>query len=338
VLVFVLGVPGSGKSYWGVNYCYDTFLNNKSSIFGQNSHFYTNIDQFSFSSFPDGVAFNLDFDDLKAKLTELHHLKINQKVSDADLQAKAKELGLLKALFVIDEAHNYFDNKDTVLVWWLSYHRHLHQNIILLTQNLSLIDSKYKAFSENFYQAMPSSLRLFSSSFRYRKYINSRMAKDHRAGTLTLKFNPDVYSLYHSGANTQGSKVILKFIAVALVLLGLFFVVLFAIKAKWSPSEPVNKSVTSSSASTAPVTPPPSASNSSVTPPVPPKTYEDIRLLCGSNSCVFNGVTLTNADVENLKRKYDFRLLSVTPFSSDFQIYVYRAKVGVINEVLAGTF
>ncbi len=74
MIVFVLGVPGSGKSYWGVNFCYDTFKNQKSNQFGKNTHFYTNIDQFSFDAFNHGLAHNLDFDDLKFFLPDLDFL------------------------------------------------------------------------------------------------------------------------------------------------------------------------------------------------------------------------------------------------------------------------
>ena len=81
---------------------------------------------------------------------------------------RAKKLNLYKALFVIDEAHNFFQTKDDVLVWWLTYHRHLYQDIFLITQNLALIDRKYKPLAEYFYKAVPSSLRLNKKVFKYK--------------------------------------------------------------------------------------------------------------------------------------------------------------------------
>lgn len=52
-------------------------------------------------------------------------------------------------LIVVDEAHNFFNKKnDEILTWWLTYHGHLYQDIILITQDLSLIDTGYKAVAE----------------------------------------------------------------------------------------------------------------------------------------------------------------------------------------------
>jgi zona occludens toxin len=220
MLEYYTGVPGSGKTYRAVSLAYDCFIDKKSKTYQKYKYFYTNINEFKFDSFnleKNNVAFVLDMDVLKKNLTELHQLYL-QKVTDEVLLERAEELNLVHTLFIIDEAHNYFDVKNTVLIWWLSYHRHLHQDIILITQNLSLIYSKYLTFGEFFYNAVSSSLRLRSSVFTYHQFIKWQLFKNSHTNTFKVKFNPLVYALYSSGANTQGTKVIHKFIAIAVFL------------------------------------------------------------------------------------------------------------------------
>jgi zona occludens toxin len=216
---YYLGLPGSGKTYRAVDHVYNCFLDDKSKLFGKYDRFFTNINEFKLDTFNASktVAYNLDMDVLKAQLAELRSLYLS-KVGDTVLMDKADELNLSNTLFIIDEAHNFFDDKNDVLVWWLSYHRHLHQDIILITQNLALIYRKYLTFGEFFYRAVPSSLRLRGGVFTYHQFVNYKLFKTSHTGTIKVKFNQAVYELYGSGANTQGHKVIYKFIAIGVVL------------------------------------------------------------------------------------------------------------------------
>ncbi len=227
MLEYYTGVPGSGKTYRAVSHAYDCFLDEKSKVYKKYKYFYTNINEFKFDAFNierEDVAFSLDMDVLIASLTELRTMYTN-KSTDAELMVRAIELNLNDALFIIDEAHNFFDLNNPVLVWWLSYHRHLHQDIILITQNLSLIYRKYLSFAEYFYNAVSSSLRIRSSVFTYHQFVKYQLTKNSHTNTFKVKFNPAVYALYSSGANTQGNKVIQRFIIIAVFLL--IVVVLF---------------------------------------------------------------------------------------------------------------
>ncbi|MFA6143789.1 MAG: zonular occludens toxin domain-containing protein [Sulfurimonas sp.] len=163
------------------------------------------------------IAYQLDMDALLISLTELRERYLS-KATDSELMELADKLNLSNTLFVIDEAHNFFDVKNDVYVWWLSYHRHLHQDIILITQNLSLIYRKYLTFGEFFYRAVPSSLRIRSGVFTYHQFIKYQLYKTSHTDTIKVKFDQKVYALYGSGANTQSKKVIYKFIAIAVVL------------------------------------------------------------------------------------------------------------------------
>lgn len=238
MLEYYTGVPGSGKTYRAVDHIYNSFLDEKHENFSKYKRFYTNINEFNFEYFNDietdqsenlkskkpttkndpldPVANNLDFDHLLANLEILRELYL-QKVPDAELMKRADELRLSDSFFVIDEAHNYFDSKNDTLVWWLSYHRHLHQDIMLITQSLDLIYRKYLRFAEFFYRAVPSSLRIRGNVFTYNQYLKWQLFKNSKSGTIKVKFNNEVYKLYGSGANTQGKKVIYKFIIFAVV-------------------------------------------------------------------------------------------------------------------------
>ena len=162
MIEFYTGVPGSGKTYKAVSYAYDCFLDEKSKNYKKFNQFYTNINELDFDSFNsdlEEVAYPLDFDLLLKSLFKLHKMFLEKK-TDSELMVLADELNLSHSLFLIDECHNYFNSNNEVLIWWLSYHRHLHQDILFMTQNLSLVFKKYLSFSEFFYKAVPSSMRL----------------------------------------------------------------------------------------------------------------------------------------------------------------------------------
>lgn len=225
MITFLTGVPGSGKTYKAVYTIFNNFSNNEKAKKDLKKDFincYTNINEFKFDNVEH--VYKLDFDDLKVKLVKLHKL-YKDKVSDDILIEKCKEFDIYKTLFVIDEAHNYFDTNDIVLVWWLSYHRHLYQDIYLITQNLSLIFTKYKTFSEFFYRAKSTAVSLDRKTFKYDVYINSRLAMNSRSHTEKLPKLKEVFDLYHSGDSVSVSNILLKFYIFAffMVLSGVLF-------------------------------------------------------------------------------------------------------------------
>lgn len=227
MITFLTGVPGSGKSYYAVDRIYNNFSNDKEAIRDKKATFencYTNINEFKFDKVEN--CFYLDFDELKANLTKLHKL-YKAKSTDEELIEFCKEHNILNTLFVIDEAHNFFDAKDPVLIWWLSYHRHLFHEIILITQNLALIDSKYKSFSEFFFKAFPQSLTLFKTHFKYNIYCSSRMSQVSKSGSIKIKRNPKVFELYQSGDTVNTSNIILKFLLFALFFLALVITIFY---------------------------------------------------------------------------------------------------------------
>jgi len=238
-ITYVVGIPRSGKSYYVVYQLWKSFVfQPKDSVFTKflskfikpkiPRHYnfaYTNINQFDFSK--SSKFRKLDFDDLKIKLTELYNMYQDKK-SDSELIEKAKEFDIYNVLFCIDEVHNFLGDKpDPVLVWWVTYHGHLYQDMILITQDLSLVNSKYKSNAEFFYRAVPPSKRLFTSKFRYTQYGNSRMAMNGKVGDFTIPALPDVFKMYVSGAENKSKSFVVKYLFIGFILLLILFVFIY---------------------------------------------------------------------------------------------------------------
>lgn len=241
------GVPRSGKSYKAVALIYKTFvsviiyfkftfskINNNDDILLEIYNFlffkiykfqkkpaylncYTNINQFNF-----GISdkiFKFDYDSIFEKISELFAY-YNDKKDDAFLIEKAKELKVFNSLFVIDEAHNYLKSKENpVIVWWFTYHGHLYQDIILITQDLKLINDEYKRVAEYFYKAVPQRLRLSKNTFKYRQYSSYNMYQKDYISTISVKADKKIFDLYVSGAKVTTMPIFYKYVFFIFVLM-----------------------------------------------------------------------------------------------------------------------
>jgi zona occludens toxin len=220
LLVFLTGVPGSGKSYFAVYHIYNTFLkDNKDCPY---LFLYTNINQFKFQIDERFIQLR-DFNKQILEPVTLLYQKFKEGYDDNQLNDLAKQYKLHKVLLVIDEAHTFFDKDNQALTWFLTYHRHFYIDIFLITQNLMLIHYKYRKIAEFFYRAVPRSLAL-NRGFRYFVYIDENF--NERVEIKNLPFNKEVFSLYHSGDEVRSKSFLLKILLI--VLLGfLFFLLLF---------------------------------------------------------------------------------------------------------------
>lgn len=251
---YIVGNPGSGKSYLGAKVLYDAFLRPKrhsalskiltlyrasknddkhksideilkNSIKVENEFevAYTNINEFKFE-LSDKIL-KLDFEELKGRLSTLYNeYKYNKDSNDAHLIELAKEQGLYKALFVIDEIHNFFDKDNEVLKWWLTYHRHLYQELYLITQDLDLVSNEYKKVAEYFYKAVDSAKRFFSKKFRYIQYSGYKLYQKDIIKKFHVNFEQEVFNLYHSGNNGLGKSAVKKFMWIALFFALIVFI------------------------------------------------------------------------------------------------------------------
>lgn len=235
-ITYIVGNPGSGKTFYGVKILYDYFIkenkpNFLDKILKKNDKkddkdfvvAYTNINQFNFES-SDKIK-KFEYDKFYEKISLVYNSYVFEKADDNKLIELLKDLDLYKALFVIDEIHNFFNNADDVLVWWLTYHRHLYQELYFITQSLSLVAPCYKNVAEFFYKASDSSHRLFSKKFRYSQYTTANLYKKDLIKKLHIDFDEKIFNLYHSGNNGVGKSAVKKFFLIAFVLFIFCFII-----------------------------------------------------------------------------------------------------------------
>ena len=249
MITYLVGNPGSGKTYYAVFMIYQLFLYEPKKTFltkfvkpkekPNYSYCYTNINEFKFELSDKFKKF--DFDDFYLGLRNLYAL-YKTGATDNEVNEKAKELNLFGCVFVLDECHNFFkDKKDEILVWWLTYHRHLYQDIYLITQDLTLVNNEYKRIAEKFYRAVDSSRRLFSKKFRYEVYASFRLYKKDQLEIINIPFLEEVFNLYHSGqSSNKKSFVRFYFFLAIIIFISLIFYFYFVVMAifRGDTSEP----------------------------------------------------------------------------------------------------
>ena len=239
-ITFITGVSGSGKSYFSVYTIYQMFKPEKikTNVFMQwfrhyikplepkykYRYVYTNINQFNYDFHP--LLMKLDFKLIMKNLTKLHHLAVNKGYNDEQLIEVAKELNLFNVLIVLDEAQDYFTKTvDEVQLWWLTYHRHLHQDIHIITQHLDQIDKSYLKNGIYFYRMSPPSLALVSNRFTVSYFSCVGMTQKCREKSFTVPFDKNVSQLYLSGDKTERKSVLKKYIW---IFLGIVLFIYFA--------------------------------------------------------------------------------------------------------------
>ena len=229
MITYLVGNPGSGKTYYAVFKIWQQFIfipkDNKLLKFIKRPskpsssdllYCYTNINQFKFDLDP--RLFKFEFEKFYSDIELLYFLYLD-KATDDEINEKAKELNLHKVLFVIDECHNFLKSKDDpVLVWWLTYHRHLYQEIILITQDLTLVNNEYKRVAEQFLKAVDSSKRLFKNRFKYVLYGSYKMYQKDIMNKISVPYLQEVFELYHSGNQSSNKSFVRKFLFIALVI------------------------------------------------------------------------------------------------------------------------
>ncbi len=235
MVFFLTGVPGSGKTYYLVDYA-EKQINKVDKK--TNEKLYLQVVH-NISGYKNG--FYVDFEtDYLPKIIELnaYYMSIKKDINKDDLLIKkAEDLGLYKILLIVDECHLYFINDFSekgkvryyALLWFISYHRHLYIDIVLATQNLSLVDYKFKAFAEYFVKAIPASMRFninpFSApKFTYNYFPDSKMWNETKYKTEKIMAEKKIFDLYTSGDAVKKQKVYLQTLGlIALSLLAMAF-------------------------------------------------------------------------------------------------------------------
>ncbi|AOO64561.1 zonular occludens toxin domain-containing protein [Sulfurospirillum halorespirans] len=239
-ITYLTGIPRSGKTYYAMFLLYMAFIfvipvtkltKLLDKFFGKYSSkklkktydiAYTNINQFDFSKSSKIKPF--DYSAFYAHLVNLHTMYTAKKTDD-ELIYYAKANNLFNALFVIDECQNFFDKENLILTWWLTYHGHLHQDIIFITQNLDLIFTGYTKIAEFFYKAVPPSSRFFSNKFRYVQYNSYKCYQKDKIGDFHVPMVPEIFKMYVSGASNNAPSQVKKYLMYFIILFVLLVIV-----------------------------------------------------------------------------------------------------------------
>jgi hypothetical protein len=187
VLRIILGVPGSGKSYYAVNYLkqfikydklYQTLLLDPSVML------VTNIE------------------DIKVP-----HLKWEDYLESGMLNIDKtrqymKENQYKRGVFIVDEAQRTLSGlKDNEKYFFFEYHRHLGLDIFLIVQTLKALPARLVELTEFVIEAMPRTYAILG--FKYQM-------KDSKTGlvlyTKVIKIDQEVFKVYKSFEVDEDSK------------------------------------------------------------------------------------------------------------------------------------
>ncbi len=224
---FCTGIPGAGKSYYGIfniSIHFSKLLKDDSKFkkFALDQTKYTacltNLNEIKLDKFHNVHSFV--FNDFYQVLKRLHgYYKLGY--TDTQLIEECKEDIFFNVLIVLDECQNYLNKDDEVLVWWLSYHRHFNQDIILITHEIPLVHKKYKSFTEFFYKSLPSSKKIFNTSMVYQQFTGYQMFNTQKGSTKKLPIIKELFTYYVSGANQKQKSLVLHFLFISLAFLSL---------------------------------------------------------------------------------------------------------------------
>lgn len=322
MLTLIVGTPGSGKTVYAV----DKLLkisNHELEQFKEIEYIYNNISGFDFTKFQDhDINFKkLDFEKLYLHLINLYNLYLeNESKDNLDdiLCSYCKENELFNSYFIIDECHNFFDNQDRVKMWWLTYHRHLHHEIDFITQNKTLIHTKYRNIPELFIQAQPRTKAISKNQMRYFHYTAFTMRDSQKFATSTIKVTKSHFSIYKSGNTSKQKQVGRKFIYMFIIFIVIMISAFILLFQKLTPDSTTKTNNSPSSLNDSSLDDPTNEDipNTNLNIKIP--NFEKLKFMslkCDKkvNYCYFNNKKMSLDTYLKLKDIFDIKELSVTP-------------------------
>lgn len=253
MIELLTGVPGSGKTYFAVDLLSKVYAKKERPIF-TNINLVIPFDEvlqpLDIKDFHDFCTKEMEFF-ANFKLQQSEKRKNNEDLEETDNYDEAlKASGLLSkygnSLILWDECHNDLDNADDAYVRWMSYHRHFEgMDVLLITQNLSLIARKYKGFIDKYYFGLQASKRFLSSTFKYKVYTDHRQYEKYLIETISLSSNKKVFALYDSGHYKVNKSVFLKKILpiFAIVFFGVVFYKYFFFGLLFHHDKPIDQNI-----------------------------------------------------------------------------------------------
>lgn len=228
MFIIYTGKPGSGKSYKAVS---DIFKKWNKEYFILHS-----IDGVKKEYFNEPGC----LEDWQEKYINSEETSIQEFFTEAyqtELARNIKEESGKRMMLIVDEAHRIFQDPNKDWLAWLSYHRHIGQTVVFITQNIMMIHHTYRKLMDYEMRAKIS----IGPLILYNKIENGESC----GMTLNMK-KKKIFKLYKS-YEIEGksySNYIYAFIAV-LVLVGGFYYFKNPIKSEASkkPRQPGRKEV-----------------------------------------------------------------------------------------------
>ena len=327
MLTLLTGKPGSGKTVYAVDLILQ-LSNNKASNLSFINTIYLNIAGFDFDKFDDENVelkkFNFKEFHLHIKLLHDIYLKNENKDNCDDLLILyCKEHNIFDVYFIIDECHNFFNTQDKSLVWWASYHRHLHHEALLLTQDKTLINTKYRGFIELFIEAQPRLKAISKNTMRYFHYSKYLMSQKDKFDTTSITVTPEHFAVYKSGNTSKQKQVGRKFIymfVVSLFLIVFAFMFLFSKLTPTVPTVEENNSAVSNEKSN------PNSmgkENNSLSLNIKLDDYKQIQFMslkCNTKTkfCYYNNKKISFGTYLKLKDTFDIQELNITQLPNNY--------------------
>ena len=221
--ILITGLQGSGKSYKAM---YDMYTQ-------QNKYYkiFTNLDGLKKTSKILPLNFKKFTDDI---LAECYNIIVTQSKEYEDVIDYLQRIYMLpndvskenRIMLVIDEAQNYFNKKNPVLAWFITQHRHLYMELVLITQKYTLLHSDYHLFNIA-YNAFPPVKQFSKNSIAYNEYAGLPMNTDNFVRKFSLKKEKKIFDMYVSGDKVESPNILKRFIWMALLAIGIIVSVIY---------------------------------------------------------------------------------------------------------------
>jgi hypothetical protein len=198
MITYLFGVPGAGKSYRAMLYALD-YIGRDWTVLS-NIEIKAQLDGYEYVNTQLYIEL---FAKIESVLTSTK--TIDEYVDDL------QRIISRNTLMIIDEAHffGFADRKKEWLRLFLSIHRHLHIDLLIVTQTYKNIQTSHLDLGEVFIRSIPPSQRLLPNRLEYHHYSQfdayRRLDKMFVTKKEVFRPDPEILALYESGANNQGT-------------------------------------------------------------------------------------------------------------------------------------
>ena len=211
----IIGSQGTGKSYRAVK-----------KIFDDREKYiaiYTNINELKIDGNIHKLNFTKFINDVISPIYAM--FRADNNISDSELNNKFNEImGIDEGLklIIVDEAQNFFNKKNDVINWLVTYHRHFDIELILISQLVTGIHADHRIFN-NVYEALNTSKQFIPNVIRYKHYMGLPANSTNYLKRSNLTIDSKVFTLYGSGGKVSKKNPLIIPILILLFLVVFVF-------------------------------------------------------------------------------------------------------------------